>query len=88
MTEERALIAFQWDVGGGGGLRAWRSVCGCWHYDLGCVAHDPDTFVFFERWASQQALDAHFNSPGFQAFWGERMQYLERDVEVKFLSAV
>ncbi|MFP3246264.1 MAG: antibiotic biosynthesis monooxygenase [Paraburkholderia sp.] len=42
----------------------------------------PEAIHFIEQWASQQALDAHFRSDTFQAFWSVRMEYLEREVDI------
>lgn len=61
---------------------------GCLTYELATLADDQSVFVFYERWASQADLDRHFNGETFQAFWGERMTYLTKDVEVKMLQSV
>lgn len=60
---------------------------GCLVYELATLADDPAVFVFYERWASQEDLDRHFNGETFQAFWAERMTYLTKDVEVKMLQS-
>ncbi|NVZ69631.1 putative quinol monooxygenase [Pseudomonas costantinii] len=36
-----------------------RAEHGCLQYDLHPVAGNPDSFVLIEKWASQDALDAH-----------------------------
>lgn len=36
---------------------------GCLLYALHRGAHDPDTFVFIERWSSAEALHAHIGQP-------------------------
>lgn len=55
---------------------------GCLYYHVIAAPDRPDAIYFIERWASQQALDAHFQSETFQAFWTARMDYLARDVEI------
>jgi quinol monooxygenase YgiN len=69
-------------------LDATRKEPGCIAYELHNLADDPSVFVFYEAWESQQALDDHFNAASFQEFWGRRMDYLTRDVEIKFLSSL
>jgi quinol monooxygenase YgiN len=43
---------------------AARTEDGCISYDLHVDAANPARFVTVEKWASQEALDAHFGSPG------------------------
>ena len=45
-----------------------RAEVGCIDYDLHQSQSDPALFVFYENWASQAALDAHFETPLLQAF--------------------
>lgn len=40
-----------------------RHEAGCLRYDLHRVEDDPDTFILFEEWESQHALDAHDRAP-------------------------
>ena len=44
-----------------------RAEEGCITYDLHQSQSDPALFVFYENWASQAALDAHFGTPHLQA---------------------
>ena len=44
-----------------------RAEAGCISYDLHQSQSDPGLFVFYENWASQAALDAHFKTPHLQA---------------------
>jgi quinol monooxygenase YgiN len=44
-----------------------RAEAGCISYDLHQSQSDPALFVFYENWASQAALDAHFETPHLQA---------------------
>ena len=65
-----------------------RKEDGCLAYELQMLSDDPSVFFFFERWADQAALDAHFNSEAFQKFWSVRMDYLTRDVDIKFIKSL
>jgi quinol monooxygenase YgiN len=48
-------------------LAPTRAEDGCISYDLHQSTSDPALFVFYENWASQEALDAHFQTPHLQA---------------------
>ncbi len=39
---------------------------GCINYDLHVRADDPKTFLFYENWVSQEALDEHMATPHFK----------------------
>jgi quinol monooxygenase YgiN len=45
-----------------------RSEEGCVQYDLHICNDEPNRFIFFEKWASQEMLDKHAASPHIQAF--------------------
>ncbi|WP_040691324.1 putative quinol monooxygenase [Nocardia vinacea] len=47
---------------------------------------DRSTFVFYEVWRSKEDLDRHLELPHMRDFWERRMDYLERDLEIRFLS--
>lgn len=40
-----------------------RAEDGCVHYDLHEAEDQPGHFLFFERWTSPEALEAHLASP-------------------------
>jgi quinol monooxygenase YgiN len=48
-------------------LAPTRAEADCISYDLHQSLSDPALFVFYENWASQAALDAHFQTPHLQA---------------------
>ena len=48
-------------------LAPTRQEAGCLNYDLHASPDDPAKFLFHENWASQAALDAHFQSSHVQA---------------------
>ncbi|MDP9843011.1 putative quinol monooxygenase [Streptosporangium lutulentum] len=46
----------------------------------------PDAFAFYEVWRSKEDLDRHLALPHMKAFWESRMDYLERDLEIHFVT--
>ena len=46
---------------------------------------DRDLFVFYEAWRDIAALRAHFTQPHIVAFLADRGDYLEGDLEVRWL---
>lgn len=42
-----------------------RREVGCLNYDLHVDRDDPGTFLFYENWVSEMALDNHFHTPHF-----------------------
>lgn len=71
-------------------LEAARSVIahtvkeeGCASYDLTSSITEPNAFVFVERWASRDALAAHFDTPHLQEWRRVSADYVvDRKVEV------
>ncbi|GAB0104298.1 hypothetical protein JMUB6875_32720 [Nocardia sp. JMUB6875] len=63
-----------------------RDEPGALEYHFHEDADDPSTFVFYEVWRSKQDLDRHLELPHMREFWSRRMDYLERDLELRFLS--
>lgn len=53
-------------------LSPTRSEPGCISYELSRSAEKPGAFLFYEKFASQAALDAHIASAHFQAFLKKR----------------
>ena len=60
-----------------------RAEPGCIEYHMLRDKEDPTLFIFYEIWASQADLDRHSNLPHMQAFFAKRMDYLERDFEIR-----
>lgn len=44
---------------------------------------DPTLFIFYEIWASQAHLDVHSNLPHMKQFFEQRMEFLERDFDIR-----
>lgn len=68
-------------------LSASRKEEGCISYTLHRVNEQPDTFVFYESWENQLALEAHTASPHYQSYRTDTAQLLA-DRDVKFLTVV
>ncbi|WP_225731317.1 MULTISPECIES: putative quinol monooxygenase [unclassified Nocardia] len=47
---------------------------------------EPGSFVFYEVWRSKADLDRHLELPHMRQFLARRMDYLERDFDIKFLT--
>lgn len=60
-----------------------REEPGCIEYHMLRDQQDPTLFIFYEVWASQAALDQHSALPHMQRFFEQRMEYLERDFEIR-----
>ncbi|WNW13263.1 putative quinol monooxygenase [Pseudomonas sp. DTU_2021_1001937_2_SI_NGA_ILE_001] len=71
-----------------GHLAASRQEPGCIQYHMLRDREDPTLFIFFETWASQADLDVHSALPHMKAFFEQRMDYLTRDFEFRFVSAL
>jgi quinol monooxygenase YgiN len=59
-----------------------RAESGSLEYHLHEDASQPGTFVFYEVWRSKADLDRHLALPHLKAFWDNRMDYLERDLDI------
>jgi quinol monooxygenase YgiN len=77
------------------GLEALRAMVDATHAEPGCITYalhqgrdDPSLFVFVERWASQEALDAHFASGHMAAFREAAAGVIEETIGVWGLDAV
>lgn len=62
-----------------------RSEAGALAYHVHRDRTDPDLFVFYEAWRSVEDLRAHLAQPCIVAFLAERMSYLERDMEIRWI---
>ncbi|WP_263264515.1 putative quinol monooxygenase [Pseudomonas sp. RIT-PI-S] len=66
-----------------GYVAASRGEPGCVEYHMLQDEQDPSLFVFFEVWASKEALDVHSGLAHMKAFFDTRMDYLERDFDIQ-----
>ena len=60
-----------------------RAEPGCIEYHMLRDKEDPTLFIFYEIWASQAHLDVHSNLPHMKQFFGQRMEFLERDFDIR-----
>jgi quinol monooxygenase YgiN len=69
-------------------LSAWpiaaQTEPGCIDYYLHGSEEDPNVLMFYENWGSRGDLDEHLNMPYLKQFMDRRMDYLVRDIEVKY----
>ncbi|MER5930837.1 putative quinol monooxygenase [Streptomyces sp. NPDC002054] len=63
-----------------------RRESGCLEYHVHEDRDEPGLFVFYEAWRSRADLDAHLALPHIRDFQERRMDYLESDLEVRFLT--
>lgn len=66
-----------------GYVQASRAEPGCIEYHMLRDQQDLTLFIFFEIWQSRAHLDVHSNLPHMQRFREARMEYLERDFEIR-----
>jgi len=55
-------------------------------YNLHVSKDNPNSFVFYECWRTQKELDEHFKVPFLANFWARRLDYLQKDAEVEFVT--
>ncbi|MGE8099140.1 putative quinol monooxygenase [Pseudomonas fluorescens] len=60
-----------------------RAEPGCIEYHMLRDQQDPTLFIFYEIWQSRAHLDVHSNLPHMQQFFANRMDYLERDFDIR-----
>jgi quinol monooxygenase YgiN len=60
-----------------------RAEPGCIEYHMLRDQQDPTLFIFYEIWQSQAHLDVHSNLPHMKQFFEQRMDYLERDFDIR-----
>src|SRR3954463_8672076 len=60
-----------------------RAEPGCIEYHMLRDKKDPSLFIFYEIWETQAHLDVHSNLPHMQQFFAQRMEYLERDFDIR-----
>lgn len=56
---------------------------GCKSYDLTSSITEPNEFIFVERWASREALSAHFETPHLKEWQRVSRDFIEsRKIEI------
>lgn len=62
-----------------------RAEQGCLEYHFHVDSDDPSVFVFYELWRSRADLDRHLALPHMQDFWNSRLDYLTRDLDIRWI---
>ena len=62
-----------------------RAETGCINYDFHCDKANPDAFVFYENFASREALDEHLKMPYLDPLMSRIDELLAEPVDVRFL---
>lgn len=62
-----------------------RAETGCINYDFHCDTANPDAFVFYENFASREALDEHLKMPYLDPLMSRIDELLAEPVDVRFL---
>jgi quinol monooxygenase YgiN len=63
-----------------------RSESACVDYHLHVSDDDRNLFIFYENWRTRKELDEHLQTPILTEFWSRRLDLLEKDVEIKFMT--
>jgi quinol monooxygenase YgiN len=63
-----------------------RQEAACINYHLHVSTDNPNLFIFYENWRSREELDQHLQTPMLTNFWARRLDLLEKDVEIKFIT--
>ena len=63
-----------------------REETACIDYHLHVSNDDPNLFIFYENWRSREELDQHLQTPILTNFWARRLDLLEKDVEIRFIT--
>ncbi|MFC8382354.1 putative quinol monooxygenase [Nocardia sp. NPDC056952] len=62
-----------------------RAEEGCLEYHFHVDSDDPSVFVFYEVWRSKADLDRHLALPHMRDFWNSRLDYLTRDLDIRWI---
>jgi len=60
---------------------------GCLRYHVGQDAEDREVFVLYMVWDSKRALESHLNSEYVRDFHAMRSDFLEGDINFRWLQA-
>jgi quinol monooxygenase YgiN len=63
-----------------------RAEPACVDYHLHVSNDDPNLFVFYENWRTRKELDEHLETPILRSFWARRLDLLEKDVDIQFIT--
>ena len=63
-----------------------RAEAGCVEYHLHISDTDPNLFFFYENWMTRKDLDEHLEMPYLKSFFDRRMDLLEKEVDLQFMT--
>jgi quinol monooxygenase YgiN len=63
-----------------------RAETACVDYHLHVSNDDPNLFIFYENWRTRKELDEHLQTPILTKFWSQRLDLLQKDVDIKFMT--
>jgi quinol monooxygenase YgiN len=63
-----------------------RAESACVDYHLHVSNDDPNLFIFYENWRTRKELDEHLQTPILTKFWSQRLDLLQKDVDIKFMT--
>jgi quinol monooxygenase YgiN len=63
-----------------------RTEAGNISYDFHCDRDDPNTFVFYENFVNDAALDLHIKMPYIEPIFERTKDLLARPVEIRYLT--
>src|ERR1700729_3676141 len=67
-------------------VKPTRAEEGCVEYHLHVSDDDPNKFFFYENWRSKPDLDVHLKTPLLPAFFNRRMDLLQKDVDMNYMT--
>ena len=67
-------------------IKSTRKEPGCVDYHLHVSDNDPDLFIFYENWRTRRELKEHQQTAILANFWSRRLDFLQKDIEIKFLT--
>jgi len=67
-------------------INSSRGEPGCLDYHLYVSDDDPNLFIFYESWRTRRELKEHQKNAIDSGFWSRRLDFLQKDVEIKFLT--
>jgi quinol monooxygenase YgiN len=67
-------------------VKPTRAEEGCVEYHLHVSDDDPNKFFFYENWRSKPDLDVHLKTPLLTAFFNRRMDLLEKEVDMNYMT--
>ena len=69
-------------------LAPTRAEKGCINYDMHESVSDPNDYLFYENWESEQDLQNHLAAPHLQRWLGRAEQVLAEPVEIRLYRKV